>query len=100
MFNTDLLEAVELGFLLDIAETVVVGAAEPRRVARRALPRGLPGPRRQELHAAHRWPTGARCPSRATACGARTATATARARSRHTTLFEDYQLVLGSKPVT
>ena len=26
MFNTDLLEAVELGFLLDIAETVVVGA--------------------------------------------------------------------------
>ena len=26
---------------------------EPRRVARRALPRGLPGPRRQELHAPH-----------------------------------------------
>jgi succinate dehydrogenase / fumarate reductase flavoprotein subunit len=27
-FNTDLLEAVELGFLLDLAEVIVVGALE------------------------------------------------------------------------
>jgi len=30
MFNTDLIEAIELGFLLDIAETVVVGALNRR----------------------------------------------------------------------
>ena len=52
-FNTDLLEAVELGFLLDLAEVARRRRAGPQRVARRALPRGLPGPRRRELHAAH-----------------------------------------------
>ena len=41
-YNSDLLEAVELGFLLDLAEVMVVGAQGPQRVPRRALPRGLP----------------------------------------------------------
>ena len=52
-FNTDLLEAVELGFLLDLAEVLVVVGAGPQRVARRPLPRGLPHPRRRQLHATH-----------------------------------------------
>ena len=52
-FNTDLLEAVELGFLLDLAEVMVVGALAPQGIPRRPLPRGLPAPRRRELHAAH-----------------------------------------------
>ena len=52
-FNTDLLEAVELGFLLDLAEVLVVSRAGPQRVPRRPLPRGLPDPRRRQLHASH-----------------------------------------------
>ena len=52
-FNTDLLEAVELGFLLDLAEVLVVSALARNGVPRRPLPRGLPDPRRRELHAAH-----------------------------------------------
>ena len=42
-YNTDLLEAIELGFLLDIAEVVVVAArrrtGEPRRSHARRLSR-------------------------------------------------------------
>jgi hypothetical protein len=52
-FNTDLLEAIELGFLLDLAEVARRRRAGPQGVPRRALPRGLPDPRRRELHAAH-----------------------------------------------
>ena len=97
-FNTDLLEAVELGFLLDIAEVGRRRRPQPRGVARRALPRGLPRPRRREVHAAHDGlppPAARRAPPWGT-----TATATARARSRTRRMFDDYQLVLGSKPVT
>ena len=52
-FNTDLLEAVELGFLLDLAEVLVVSALARNGVPRRPLPRGLPEPRRRQLHAPH-----------------------------------------------
>ena len=49
VYNTDLMEAVELGFLLDCAETLVAAAARAHREPRRALPRGSPAPRRREL---------------------------------------------------
>ena len=52
-FNTDLLEAVELGFLLDLAEVVVVLRSQPQGEPRRPHARRLPEPRRRELHAAH-----------------------------------------------
>ena len=52
-FNTDLLEAVELGFLLDLAEVIAVGRPGAQGVPRRPLPRGLPEPRRRQLHAPH-----------------------------------------------
>ena len=43
VFNTDLLEAREVGYLLDCAEATVVAAARSHgRVARRPFPRGLP----------------------------------------------------------
>ncbi len=48
-FNTDLLEAIELGFLLDLAEVVVCSARNSQGEPRRAHPRGLPHARRQEL---------------------------------------------------
>ena len=48
-FNTDLLEARELGYLLDCAETTRRGRACPQGEPRRAQPRGLPGPRRRQL---------------------------------------------------
>jgi succinate dehydrogenase / fumarate reductase flavoprotein subunit len=44
VFNTDLLEARELGYLLDCAETTVAAAMARRRRAGGARPRGLPGP--------------------------------------------------------
>ena len=54
VFNNDLTQALELGFLLDLAACMVVAGhraqGEPRRP--RAAVR-LPGPRRRELHAAH-----------------------------------------------
>ena len=65
-YNTDLLEAVELGFLLDLAEMPGRVGAGPPGVARRARPRGLPGPGRREFHASHdglpRRPEGAALP--------------------------------------
>ena len=58
-FNTDLLEAVELGFLLDLAEVVVARRAGPQGVPRRPLPRGLPGRATTRTTCSTRWPTGA-----------------------------------------
>ena len=37
-YNTDLLEAVELGFLLDLAEVMVVGGIDPHRIPWRRTP--------------------------------------------------------------
>ena len=48
-FNTDLLEARELGYLLDCAETTVARGAGPHGEPRRAQPRGLPRARRRQL---------------------------------------------------
>ena len=52
-FNTDLLEAVELGNLLDLAEVMAVSALARKESRGGHYPRGLPEPRRRELHAAH-----------------------------------------------
>ena len=52
-FNSDLLEAIELGFLLELAEVDRGRRAEPQGIPRRARPRGLPQPRRHQLHAPH-----------------------------------------------
>ena len=52
-YNTELLEAVELGFLLDLAAGARRQCPGAQRVARRPLPRGLPAPRRRQLHAPH-----------------------------------------------
>ena len=49
VFNTDLLEARELGYLLDCAETTVVVGPRPQGEPRRPRPRGLPGARRRRL---------------------------------------------------
>ena len=62
VYNTDLMEAVELGFLLDCADDARRGRPGPRREPRRALPRGPSAPRRRELAQAL-----ARVPSRTTA---------------------------------
>jgi len=93
LFNTDLLEAVELGFLLDVAETVVIGALN------REESRG--GHFREDF------------PTRDDAGYMRHTMAYRRPRSldpaqtdgdktgpfHQVTVFDDYQLVLGSKPV-
>ena len=48
-FNTELVAALELGFMLDVAETMVGVRAAPRGVPRRAPAHGLPQPRRRAL---------------------------------------------------
>ena len=53
VFNTDLLEARELGYLLDCAETTVAGGTGPRGEPRRPLPRGLSRARRRRLARPH-----------------------------------------------
>jgi succinate dehydrogenase / fumarate reductase, flavoprotein subunit len=92
-FNTDLLEAVELGFLLDIAETVVVGALN--RDESRGGHFREDFPKRDDanfmLHTmAYRRPLGPDAAADGDAEGA----------FAYTEQFDDYQLVLGSKPVT
>jgi succinate dehydrogenase / fumarate reductase flavoprotein subunit len=57
-YNTDLLEAIELGFLLDLAEVTVVGALEPQGVARRPRTRGLPERATTSTSCATPWRTG------------------------------------------
>ena len=89
-FNTDLLEAVELGFLLDIAETVVLGALN-REVSRGGHFRE-DFPQRDDARfmqhtMAYRRPLGVDAGDLEGAFA-------------RTEKFDDYQLVLGSKPVT
>ena len=93
-FNTDLLEAVELGFLLDIAETVVVGALNRQESRGGHFREDFPkrddeGYMRHTM--AYRRPLG--LPADQTDGDTEGAFA-------HVTAFDDYQLVLGSKPVT
>ena len=53
VFNTDLLEARELGYLLDCAEATVAGALARTESRGGALPRGLPRAQRHRLAQAH-----------------------------------------------
>ena len=93
-FNTDLLEAVELGFLLDVAETVVVGAINRRESRGGHFREDFPtrdddGYMRHTL--AYRRPLSvAPADTDGDAAGL----------FHSVTAFDDYQLVLGSKPVT
>ncbi len=66
-YNTDLMEAVELGFLLDVADTLIASAAARRGVAGGALSRRLPGSRRRRLPASHAG-LPHRCAGRASSC--------------------------------
>ena len=53
IWNTDLVEALELENLLEQAVVTLHSAREPHRKPRRACPRGLPRARRPELAQAH-----------------------------------------------
>ena len=53
IFNTELLNAWELGNLLDLAEVIDRLRAEPHREPRRPCPRGFPQARRRQLAQAH-----------------------------------------------
>lgn len=91
-FNTDLLEAVELGFLLDIAETVVIGALNREESRGGHFREDFPArddERFMEHTMAYRRPaaSGAVTAGDDTGSFARTET------------FDGYQVVLGSKPV-
>ena len=52
-FNTDLLEAVELGFLLDLAEVMTVAALARKESRGGHFREDFPEPRRRQLHAPH-----------------------------------------------
>lgn len=91
-FNTDLLEAVELGFLLDIAETVVVGALNREESRGGHFREDFPDrddARFMQHTMAYRRPGTAA----ATAPGSDAA-------FRRAETFDGYQVVLGAKPVT
>ncbi|OJV56844.1 MAG: succinate dehydrogenase flavoprotein subunit [Cellulomonas sp. 73-145] len=93
-FNTDLLEAVELGFLLDVAETVVVGALNRNESRGGHFREDFPkrddaGYMRHTL--AYRRPLSV---DPAETDGDQEGS------FHRVTPFDDYQLVLGSKPVT
>ena len=66
VFNSDLTQALELGFLLELADCMIVVGPRAQGEPRRARPAvRLPRPRRRELHEAHdrpldRRPAGAR----------------------------------------
>ena len=53
IYNTDLMETVELGYLLDCAQALVVSAQGTHREPRSPLPRRPPLARRRELAEAH-----------------------------------------------
>jgi len=95
-FNTDLLEAVELGFLLDIAETVVVGALNREESRGGHFREDFPDrddTRFMQHTMAYRRPiaAGAQAPAAPGAPGGAFTRAEA---------FDGYQVVLGAKPVT
>ncbi|TQL01320.1 succinate dehydrogenase flavoprotein subunit [Cellulomonas sp. SLBN-39] len=90
-FNTDLLEAVELGFLLDIAETVVVGALNRRESRGGHFREDFPD--RDDAQFMHHTMAYRRPQSS-------TAAAEPGSAFSHVEEFDGYRLVLGSKPVT
>jgi len=56
-FNSDLLEAIELGFLLELAEVTVVGALNRKESRGGHAREDYPKPRRHQLHAPQPWLT-------------------------------------------
>ncbi|MCC2334458.1 succinate dehydrogenase flavoprotein subunit [Cellulomonas wangsupingiae] len=94
-FNTDLLEAVELGFLLDIAETVVVGALNREESRGGHFREDFPDrddSRFMQHTMAYRRPVAAGA--------ADVAVPGSDAAFRRAEAFDGYQVVLGAKPVT
>ena len=63
VYNSNLFHALELENLLDLAEVTVMGAADPRGIARRPRPPRFRGPRRREVAEAHAGVAHARRPS-------------------------------------
>ena len=53
VFNQDVLGAIELGYMLDVAECIVVGRAGAQGVARGAVPARLPAAQRRRVAQAH-----------------------------------------------
>lgn len=95
-FNTDLLEAVELGFLLDIAETVVVGALNREESRGGHFREDFPDrddARFMQHTMAYRRPVLA-------GAGAAAPDAAGDGAFARAEEFDGYQVVLGAKPVT
>lgn len=99
MFNTDLLEAVELGFLLDIAETVVVGALNRAESRGGHFREDFPD-RDDKNYMLHTMAYRRPLPVKGHRLWGTNTDGDHKGAFAHTTVFEDYQLVLGSKPVT
>ncbi|MEZ0448719.1 succinate dehydrogenase flavoprotein subunit [Cellulomonas sp. ICMP 17802] len=99
MFNTDLLEAVELGFLLDIAETVVVGALNRDESRGGHFREDFPD-RDDKNYMRHTMAYRRPLPVKGHRLWGSEGDGDHKGSFAHTTLFDDYQLVLGSKPVT
>ncbi|KQT02438.1 succinate dehydrogenase flavoprotein subunit [Cellulomonas sp. Leaf395] len=99
MFNTDLLEAVELGFLLDIAETVVVGALNRDESRGGHFREDFPD-RDDKNYMRHTMAYRRPLPVKGHRLWGSEGDGDHKGSFAHTTLFENYQLVLGSKPVT
>ena len=53
VFNQDVLGAIELGYMLDCAECIVVGGDRAQGVARRPVPARLPAAQRRRVAQAH-----------------------------------------------
>jgi succinate dehydrogenase / fumarate reductase flavoprotein subunit len=99
MFNTDLLEAVELGFLLDIAETVVVGALNRNESRGGHFREDFPD-RDDKNYMLHTMAYRRPLPVKGKRLWGADGDGDHKGAFAHSTVFEDYQLVLGSKPVT
>ena len=99
MFNTDLLEAVELGFLLDIAETVVVGALNRNESRGGHFREDFPD-RDDKNYMLHTMAYRRPLPVKGKRLWGTDGDGDHKGAFAHSTVFEDYQLVLGSKPVT
>ena len=56
VFNQDVLGAIELGYMLDCAEAIVLSRDRAQGVARRAVPHRLPRAQRRGVAQAHRHP--------------------------------------------
>ena len=98
-FNTDLLEAVELGFLLDIAETVVVGALN-RKESRGGHFREDYPDRDDKGYMQHTMAYRRPLAAKGHRLWGSDSDGDHKGSFAHTTVFDDYQVVLGSKPVT